>query len=68
MIKTDGALPLWEPVNGLDDVFPFAFMELVPSTTSTQAQVQSRYNLLFFWQSLLHLTEWDFEKENYHRV
>ena len=68
MIKTDGALPLWEPVNGLDDVFPFAFMELVPSTTSTQAQVQSRYNLLFFWQSLLHLTEWDFEKENYHTV
>ena len=48
MIKTDGALPLWEPVNSLDDVFPFAFMELVPSTTSTQAQVQSRYNLLFF--------------------
>ena len=48
MIKTDGTLTLWEPVNSLDDVFPFAFMELVPSTTSTQAQVQSRYNLLFF--------------------
>ena len=48
MIKTDGALTLWEPVNSLDDVFPFDFMELVPSTTSTQAQIQSRYNLFFF--------------------
>ena len=47
MIKIDGALNLWETVSSLDDVFPFAFMELVPSTTSTQAQVQSRYNLLF---------------------
>ena len=49
MIKIDGALTLWEPVNSLDDIFPFAFMKLVPSTTSsTQAQIQSRYNLLFF--------------------
>ena len=68
MIKIDGALTLWEPVSSSDDVFPFAFMELVPSATSTQAQVQSRYNLLFFQYSLLYLTEWDFEKENYHRV
>lgn len=36
-----------EAVNSLRWRFPFAFMELVPSTTSTQAQVQSRYNLLF---------------------
>ena len=48
MNKIDGALTLWEPVNSSDDVFPFAFMELAPSTTSTQARVQSRYNLLFF--------------------
>ena len=48
MIKIDGALTLWEPVSSSDDVFPFAFTELVPSTISTQAQVQSRYNLSFF--------------------
>ena len=48
MIKIDGALTLWEPLNSSDDVFPFAFTELVPPATSTQAQVPSRYNLLFF--------------------
>ena len=39
MIKIDGAFTLWEPVNGLDDVFSICFHGVRTIHYFTQAQV-----------------------------